>query len=45
MVNPTLVSFLLVILVEAVDALVEYLKGKLTRHMQHGREYPHGEFA
>ena len=45
MLNKSLLSFMLVLLVEAVGALVEYLKSKLLRHMHLDSDFGQGHYA
>lgn len=45
MLNKSLLSFMLVLLVEAVGALVEYLKSKLLRHMHLDSDFGQGYYA
>lgn len=45
MLNKSLLSFMLVLLVEAVDALVEYLKSKLLRHMRLDSDFGQDHYA
>lgn len=45
MINKPLLSFLLVLLVEAAGALVEYLKSKLMRHMHREQDFDHDQYA
>lgn len=41
MINKPLLSLALVILVEAISAVVEYLKSKLMEHIHGGNDYGH----
>ncbi len=45
MLNKSLLSFMLVMLVEAVGALVEYLKSKLLRHLHQDSDFGQGHYA
>lgn len=45
MINKSLLSFMLVLLVEAIGALVEYLKSKLVRHLHQDSEFGCSQFA